>query len=245
MPGYAANIVHAAHAEDNEMRVSRLIKRVYLIVRGIPKTLLFNFVYFDVRTALRVPVVVSHRVKLARLDGRVVLGTRPRFGMIRIGFGEVGVFDQDRSRGIWDVAGSVRFDGAAYIGHGSKIAVGTSGELICGAGFGITAESTIYCAKLISFGSKCLLSWHVLVMDTDSHVILARDGTTVNSPEPIRVGDHVWIGCRALVLKGSVVGNDCVVAAGSTVTKMIPGDNQIIGGSPCRVLREGIQWRVV
>ena len=250
------------------------------IVRSIPKTLRFNFHYFPFATALKLPVVVSHRTYLRELHGKVVLPEKVERAMIKIGFGDVGHYDRKRSRGIWQVSGTVSFGGKASIGHGSKLSV--RGDLKLGAGFNMTAESTIVCAKEITFGDDCLLSWDILVMDTDEHPLYNRHGTAgrettrhetagcetrdsastpspevpksrsfestkqdnkrINPDKPIVVGNHVWIGCKCMLLKGAEVPNDTVLAAGTLLTSSISGEHQVIGGNPPTVLKHDVHW---
>ena len=231
------------------------------ILCSIPKTLRFNLHYFPLKTALKLPVVVSHRTYLRELHGKVELPEKVERAMIKVGFGDVGHYDRKRSRGIWQVSGTVSFGGKASIGHGSKISV--RGDLHLGDGFNMTAESTIVCAKEISFGNDCLLSWGILVMDTDEHPIFrheTRDSGSVPRPEvsrsasnnlenerinpdkPILVGDHVWIGCKCVLLKGAEVPNNTVVAAGTLLTSSFSGEHQVIGGNPPTVLKHDIRW---
>ena len=54
---------------------------------------------------------------------------------------------------------------------------------------------------------------------------------------PISIGNYVWIGGGAIVLPGVTIGDNCVIGAGSVVTKSIPA-NSVAVGSPCRVVRE-------
>ena len=227
------------------------------IIRSIPKTLRFNLHYFPLKTALKLPVVVSHRTNLRELHGKVELPEKVERAMIKIGFGDVGHYDRKRSRGIWQVSGTVTFGGKASIGHGSKISV--RGNLCFGADFNMTAESTIVCAKEIRFGRDCLLSWDILVMDTDEHPIFHRHETgdsgtvprpasnnmeneRINPDKPIVVGDHVWIGCKCVLLKGAEVPNNTVVAAGTLLTSSFTGEHQVIGGNPPTVLKHDICW---
>ena len=67
------------------------------IIRSIPKTLRFNFHYFPFKTALKLPVVVSHRTYLRELHGKVELPEKVETAMIKIGFGDVGHYDRKRS----------------------------------------------------------------------------------------------------------------------------------------------------
>ena len=108
------------------------------IIRSIPKTLRFNLHYFPLKTALKLPVVVSHRTYLRELHGKVELPENIETAMVKIGFGDVGHYDRKRSRGIWQVSGTVSFGGKASIGHGSKLSV--RGHLSLGADFNMTAD---------------------------------------------------------------------------------------------------------
>ena len=237
------------------------------IIRSIPKTLRFNFHYFPLKMAWKLPVVVSHRTYLRELHGKVELPEKVERAMIKIGFGDVGHYDRKRSRSIWQVSGTVSFGGKASIGHGSKLSV--RGHLSLGAGFNMTAESTIVCAKEIRFGDDCLLSWDILVMDTDEHPLFngretvrreTRDSGSVPRPEvprpvsndmederinpdkAILVGDHVWIGCKCVLLKGAEMPSNTVLAAGTILKSAFTGENQVIGGNPPSVLKQDVRW---
>ena len=237
------------------------------IICSIPKTLRFNFHYFPLKTALKLPVVVSHRTYLRELHGKVELPEKVERAMVKIGFGDVGHYDRKRSRGIWQVSGTVSFGGKASIGHGSKLSV--RGDLKLGADFNMTAESTIVCAKEIRFGDDCLLAWDVLVMDTDEHPLFNRHETArretrdsnhvpcpevpcpesndtenerINPDKPIVVGNHVWIGCKCVLLKGAEVPDNTVVAAGTLLTSSFSGEHQVIGGNPPSVLKHDVRW---
>lgn len=210
------------------------------IVRSIPKSIRFNFHYFPLKTALKMPVVVSHRTYLRELHGKVTIPEDAETGSIRIGFGDVGHYDRKRSRTIWQVSGEVDFKGRASIGHGSKISV--RGGLELGDKFNITAESTIVCAKEIRFGNDCLVSWDVLVMDTDEHPIYTKEGERINEDRPIVVGDHVWIGCKCMLLKGAELPNHTILAAGTALRSAFRGEEQIIGGNPPSILKRDVSW---
>lgn len=78
------------------------IADLYLKFRAIPKTIYFNFNYFTFNEAIKLPVLVSHNVYLRKTKGRVTIESPSRFG-VRIGFGDVGIFDKYRSRTIWEI----------------------------------------------------------------------------------------------------------------------------------------------
>ncbi len=61
--------------------------------------------------------------------------------------------------------------------------------------------------------------------------------TNLESARPITVGNNVWFGGGVKVLPGVTIGDNCVIGAGSVVTKDIPPDS-IAYGNPCRVVRK-------
>lgn len=232
--------LHAEPRPAARQRRSVGARRLWLLLLGLPRTLRFNLRYFPLRTALRLPVLVSHRVWLRELGGEVHLGSA-RTGAVRIGFGDVGIFDQQRSRTIWQVSGIVTFAGTADIGHGSRIAV--TGTLLLGDGVQMVAESAIVAQRAVAIGDGCLISWDVLIIDTDGHEIYDARGTRINSAAPIAIGNSVWLGCRSVVLKGVRIADGVVVAAAATVTRPVESPNVIVGGSPARVVKENIRWK--
>ena len=50
------------------------------------------------------------------------------------------------------------------------------------------------------------------------------------------IGNNVWIGANASIMAGVKVGNGCVIAAGSVVTKDIP-DFSVVGGVPAKIIK--------
>lgn len=125
---------------------------------------------------------------------------------------------------VWIAAGdttpkSLRIGDHSYIGHGCKLIVGTE----------------------IVIGAHVLLANEVLLNGYDGHPLdpLARARHEPPGPDgvgAIHVGDHAWIGNRAMVLKGVRIGRGAVVAAGAVVTQDVP-PLTVVGGVPARVLR--------
>lgn len=218
------------------------MNRVLAILVSMTKTLYFNFKYFKLNEAIKLPVFVSYNTKFKMLEGKIELPKDIKTGIIKIGFGDVGIFDKQKRRTVLQLNGKIKFKGKADIGHGSNLSI--SGELVIGDGFIITAESSIVCKKNITIGDNCLISWDCLLMDTDFHKIYGNDRQQLNIDEKIVIGNNVWIGCRNLILKGSLIRNNSVIGANSKVCSKFNEDNILIGGNPANIIKHNISWEV-
>ncbi|MDQ1090573.1 DapH/DapD/GlmU-related protein [Siphonobacter sp. SORGH_AS_1065] len=205
-------------------------------------TIRFNFKYFPFKQAIRFPVFLSRKVLLSCMSGHVSIEGRLWPGKVKIGYGEVGIFDRRKSRSIWQVSGKVVFKGHSNIGHGSKISVNEEGILIIGENFNISAETSLICNRRIEIGANCMLAWEILLMDTDLHTIRNKDGVILNTPRPVIIGDNVWVGCRCTLLKGTQIPAGSIIAAGTIISKALEGNQAIFGGTPVRILKENISW---
>lgn len=148
------------------------------------------------------------------------------------------------------------------IGHdcqiGSEIFCSPRATVEIGSFTSIGARSQISAALGVSIGSHCLISTDVSIRDNNSHPIdpaarrrqfdeiahrnyidMWEDSDCCN----VRIGNDVWIGMRAMILKGVEIGDGSIVAAGAVVTKDVP-PMTMVGGNPARVIKqiEG-EWR--
>lgn len=90
----------------------------------------------------------------------------------------------------------------------------------------------------IHIGPRALLGSNVQILDSDFHDLhpdRRRGGRPAMAP--VRLGENVFIGDGAKILKGVTIGTDSVVGAGSVVTGSIPA-GVIAAGNPARVVRE-------
>lgn len=196
------------------------------------------------RQAMYLPIWISRRVYILEAKGRLFIDGKISPGMIQYGYGDIAIFDKRRSRSIWHITGNIIFSGKARIGHGTKISVGKTGTLKIGDNFNVSAESSIICHKSIQIGNNCLMSWDVLIMDTDVHKIKEISGEIINKPSEIIIGNDVWIGCRCLILKGANIPNGNIIAANSTVAKSNHSKENCIVVDGTKILKEQITWEL-
>ena len=108
------------------------------------------------------------------------------------------------------------------------------GSILLGDNIGLNG-TVIVSKKLISIGSGTMVAPNVIIVDSDFHQTWPPDqrlfSDTSNFDKEVKIGSNVWIGMNSLVLKGAVIGDNTVIAAGSTVTGEIPA-NCIAAGNP-------------
>ena len=131
---------------------------------------------------------------------------------------------------------SLTVNGVFVIHTGCSISVNAGGRLVVGSGYA-SNNITIDCFERIVIGHAVAISKSVTIRDGDSHVI---DGKNPISG-PITIGNHVWIGLNATILKGVSVGDGAVIAAGAVVTRDVPA-NALVGGVPARIIRSNVTW---
>ncbi|MCD7714048.1 MAG: hypothetical protein LUI08_03855 [Prevotella sp.] len=164
---------------------------------------------------------------------------------MKFGFGNVGIFDKRYERPILEIDGDIEISGNATFGMCSRLCVMKGGKLSIGGNFVNTAKMTVVCGKSITIGGNFLASWDTMIMDTDFHdVENVATGTLREKMKPITIGNNVWMGMRSIILKGSVLPNDCVVAAQSVVNKAFVKPCVVIGGNPAVVKLENVRRKL-
>ena len=167
------------------------------------------------------------------------------FGCVRIGFGFVGIFDKGKERTIWDNKGQVVFKGKARIGHGSRFVVGEAGKLELGDNFQCTSTLSLICYKSVKMGQNVLISWETLIMDTDFHRVLDLGVNTINEEtKEIIVGNDVWIGARATILKGSVIPSHSIIGAMSLISRVFKKEYTVIAGNPAVIIKHNVTYEI-
>ena len=112
-------------------------------------------------------------------------------------------------------------------------------ELTIGDDVGISG-AVISCTRQVAIGNRVLIGANARIFDSDFHPVQSperrydREGIR---QAPVVVGDDCWLGAGAILLPGTVLGDNVVVAAGAVVTGSF-GPGLVIGGVPARVIRE-------
>ncbi|MBR4451592.1 MAG: sugar O-acetyltransferase [Clostridia bacterium] len=89
----------------------------------------------------------------------------------------------------------------------------------------------------IFVGDRVLFGPHVTVATANHPVNPELREKSYQYNKDVHIGRNVWIGANTVIVPGVTIGENCVIGAGSVVTKDIP-PNTVAVGNPCRVLRE-------
>lgn len=94
----------------------------------------------------------------------------------------------------------------------------------------------------ILIGNDCMLSSKIKIMTGDSHSIIdTNSNKRINYAKNVIIGDHVWIGAEVIILKGSELGDNCIIGTRSLVTKSFES-GKLLAGSPARIIKNDINW---
>lgn len=213
---------------------------------SIPKSFYVSLKYFPFKEAIKLPIMVRYNTVLLGLKGKIVNSRgEAKFAMLKIGFGNVGVFDKKFERTMLQISGTIELsDKKVCFGHGSRICVYPNGILKFNGEFYNSTSMTIICCNRITFGDGVVSSWDTIVMDTDLHETENPITKEIySSCSPVFIGDKTWICARSVILKGSKLPSGSILYSASVLTKKYEEENVMLAGSPAIIKKYNITLR--
>ena len=144
--------------------------------------------------------------------------------------------------------GRVRFGRFVWIGDGTKIRC-HEGLVEIGAKTVMGQECTISAYQHVRIGEQCVIADRAMFIDFDHGVVEVERPIRLQGiyKRDVEVGNNVWIGYGACILRGVSVGDNSVIGTGAVVTKDVPA-NAIVGGVPARIIRmreapDELRWK--
>lgn len=151
-----------------------------------------------------------------------------------------------------DIKGSKK-ESVLFVRPNGKLIVNGTVRLLSGATLQVQKEAsieigeayinhnvTIIAANNMKLGNGLLISRNVTIFDSDFHKIIDSTDKQINTARNVEIGDHVWIGVNATLLRGTRIGEGAVIAAGSVVGGKIK-EGTMAAGNPARSYSE-IKW---
>ena len=133
--------------------------------------------------------------------------------------------------------GRVELGRWSWIGHGTKIRA-HEGVVSIGAKTVLGQECTISAYQHVSIGRECVVADRVMLIDFDHGVVEVERPVRLQGiyKRDVRVGNNVWIGYGACILRGVTVGDNAIIGTYAVVTHDVPA-NAVVAGVPARVVR--------
>ncbi|MBR5657534.1 MAG: acyltransferase [Prevotella sp.] len=99
--------------------------------------------------------------------------------------------------------------------------------------------------KAITIGNNCMFSRDVSICNGDNHPIyvVGQPNEQVNLSADVSIGNHVWIGFHARVLKGVHIVDDVIIGSNALVTKSVDIPHSVYVGCPAKIIKQGVTWR--
>ena len=131
---------------------------------------------------------------------------------------------------------NVSIEGNVHLAYGCDIKV-FEGAVLELNDCSVNSYSQIRCMNKVHIGKGTRISRNVQIWDDDAHKLFGSE----DQKKEIYIGDHVWIGANAMILKGVTIGDGAVVAAGAVVTRDVP-PGSLSAGMPAKVIKNNVQW---
>ena len=220
-------------------------ENVVEILLSIPKTIFFNFKILPVKSAIKMPFIVSYHVKMDGVtrDNFIVENKKLSTLSMRIGFGDSANGRRESKKSLIQIVngGKIILKGTVGLSQG-VVLLANNASLVLGDRFRCNYSTTIDCTDdNIVFGNDVVLGWNVTVKNNDGHTVI-QSGRQKKKTAPVYIGNHVWLCAYSTILKGVKVGNHCVVAYGSLLTKAEYEDHILYAGVPAKQIRKEINW---
>jgi len=133
--------------------------------------------------------------------------------------------------------GQVRFGRFTWVGDGTKIRC-HEGLVEIGAKTVMGQECTISAYQHVRIGEQCVIADRAMFIDFDHGVVEVERPVRLQGiyKRDVEVGNNVWVGYGACILRGVSVGDNSVIGTNAVVTKDVPA-NAVVGGIPARIIR--------
>jgi len=130
--------------------------------------------------------------------------------------------------------------GHVSIYYGSDILVFKGANLTFKGRVVINQRVQIICMDNISIGDDVMIARDVVIRDNDGGHNILTEG--YKKTAPVTIGNHVWIGQGAMIMKGVTIGDGAIISAGAwVVTNVKP--NALVMGDPARTFQKNVEWR--
>lgn len=125
--------------------------------------------------------------------------------------------------------GRINLGNGLLISSNSVLTASDGGVLTLGNMVGINCNTMIMCHERIDIGDNTIMGPGIYIYDHD-HIFDSFNGVKRNQyiTTPVKIGRNCWIGAGTTILRGSIIGNNCLIAAGCVVKGKYPDGSVVI-----------------
>lgn len=211
------------------------------------KLSLWRTVYFNLRTlpfqqAIKLPILIFGKMRLANLDGDVCIKNFER--RIKIGYNYAGYRNTTPGRICLMPNSKLILHPDVRISQGANILCYSGAMLELKECSSVGDNTDIICYKHIVLGRHSDLTWRCQMMDFNSHFIIRKNNEVKSIFNPVIIGDYCWIGNQTTIMPATKLPDRVIVTSNSLLnkdyTKFIPSES-LIGGQPAKLIAEGLK----
>ncbi|MFY2249307.1 acyltransferase [Priestia megaterium] len=141
-----------------------------------------------------------------------------RYGK-KLSIGMIQTFERVRI----ELIGKAKVRVGNYTQNREKLYIGVSnGTLTIGNHCFFNINSSVTCMEKIDIGDYCKFGNNLVIVDHDHNF---RTSTPEFISKPIVIGKNVWVGANVTILRGTEIGDNCVIGAGSVVKGKIDANS--------------------
>lgn len=219
--------------------------QVYIIrVVDLLYSLVFCLRCFPFADAIKIPVNISHQVKVSQTGRGAIVFLQPiQHNMLYLG--HQGFTAIPPHQGIIHIEKGCHLvvEGKARFAQGVRIWIENGSKLQVGDNFYANVNCFFRAYDDIIIGKDVLLGWNIAFNTSDGHSIIYADGEAENH-QSIHVGEHVWIASDVTLSKGVNLPDGTIVAQRSLVCSQFSQPMTVIGGIPAKILKKEVNWKI-
>lgn len=206
------------------------------------KSAYINLNLLPIKEAVKFPIIVTGKIKIRSLKGRVKIKCKVRFGLINIGH-DVDYMPISLLPTQLLINGTLIIAGDIILNQGANLVVWPDATMSLGDDVMICGGVTLKASNKITIGNHVMISSGCFIMDSSMHCIYNTDDLSVSSPfGEITIGNNVWLNMYTDVIKNGQIPNGCITTRYALINKStdICKENCLIAGQPAKVIKERI-----
>ncbi len=199
--------------------------------------------YFEIKKTIVLQgdskIGIHHKTLLNIKDSKIIVNNGELKVGIDFGYFDGGIYDSKKDRcKIFMVNSTLEVYGNVSLYPGVVI-YAVNAHIIIRNNTKINGNVEIISLKKIDIGEGCLFAEGIIVRDNDGHKMSGTDDAYGTAE--VKIGNHCWIGQRAMILKGITLADNVIVGAGAVVVGSFPS-GVALAGIPAKIIKENVSW---